>query len=191
APDPQCEHAPAGTAGGSGPCETRSVAARRMGAPAARLRFVRGTPDVSADPRRHSRVILDGPERAAARAYLKGIGYDDDALKRPIIGVANTWTETMPCNFHLRRLADRGKDVTIQDVFEAVGAHAAGDMSDADLNELEAAASPGSGACGGQYTANTMATAFEVLGISPMGSGMMPAEDGKKGQVAEDCGRLV
>jgi dihydroxy-acid dehydratase len=241
---------------------------------------------VSGDPRRRSRVILDGPERAAARAYLKGIGYDEDALNRPIIGVANTWTETMPCNFHLRRLAERvkegvraaggtpmefntvaisdgitmgtqgmktslvsreviadsielvarghmfdgviamsgcdktipgcvmalarldvpglmlyggtimpghyrGKDVTIQDVFEAVGAHAAGDMSDEDLLELEGVASPGAGACGGQYTANTMATAFEVLGISPMGSGMVPAEDGKKGQVAEDCGRLV
>ncbi len=241
---------------------------------------------MSADPRRRSRVILDGPERAAARAYLKGIGYDDEALRRPIIGVANTWTETMPCNFHLRRLAERvkegiraaggtpmefntvaisdgitmgtqgmkaslvsreviadsielvarghmfdgviamsgcdktipgcvmalarldvpalmlyggtimpgrfrGKDVTIQDVFEAVGAHAAGDMSDKDLNELESVASPGAGACGGQYTANTMATAFEMLGISPMGSGMVPAEDGKKGQVAEDCGRLV
>jgi dihydroxy-acid dehydratase len=231
-------------------------------------------------------VILDGPERAAARAYLKGIGFDDDALQRPIIGVANTWTETMPCNFHLRRLAERvkegiraaggtpmefntvaisdgitmgtqgmktslvsreiiadsielvarghmfdgviamsgcdktipgcvmalarldvpglmlyggtimpghyrGKDVTIQDVFEAVGAHAAGDITDDDLNELEGVASPGAGACGGQYTANTMATAFEVLGISPMGSGVVPAEDGKKGQVAEDCGRLV
>jgi dihydroxy-acid dehydratase len=241
---------------------------------------------VTADPRRHSRVILDGPERAAARAYLKGIGFDDDALQRPIIGVANTWTETMPCNFHLRRLAERvkegiraaggtpmefntvaisdgitmgtqgmktslvsreiiadsielvarghmfdgviamsgcdktipgcvmalarldvpglmlyggtimpghyrGKDVTIQDVFEAVGAHAAGDITDDDLNELEGVASPGAGACGGQYTANTMATAFEVLGISPMGSGVVPAEDGKKGQVAEDCGRLV
>jgi dihydroxy-acid dehydratase len=241
---------------------------------------------VSGDPRRRSRVILDGPERAAARAYLKGIGYDEDALHRPIIGVANTWTETMPCNFHLRRLAERvkdgiraaggtpmefntvaisdgitmgtagmktslvsreviadsielvarghmfdgviamsgcdktipgcvmalarldvpalmlyggtimpghfrGKDVTIQDVFEAIGAHAAGDISDEDLNELEGVASPGAGACGGQYTANTMATAFEVLGISPMGSGMVPAEDGKKGQVAEDCGRLV
>ena len=241
---------------------------------------------MSADPRRHSRVILDGPERAAARAYLKGIGYDEDALQRPIIGVANTWTETMPCNFHLRRLAERvkegvraaggtpmefntvaisdgitmgtqgmktslisreviadsielvarghmfdgviamsgcdktipgcvmalarldvpglmlyggtimpghyrGKDVTIQDVFEAVGAHAAGDITDEDLQELEGVASPGSGACGGQYTANTMATAFEALGISPMGSGMVPAEDGKKGQVAEDCGRLV
>ena len=241
---------------------------------------------MTADSRRRSRVILDGPERAAARAYLKGIGYDEDALSRPIIGIANTWTETMPCNFHLRRLAERvkdgvraaggtpmefntiaisdgitmgtagmktslisreviadsielvarghmfdgviamsgcdktipgcvmalarlnipglmlyggtimpgqfrGQDVTIQNVFEAVGAHAAGDMSDADLLELESAASPGAGACGGQYTANTMATAFEVLGISPMGSGMVPAEDGKKGQVAEDCGRLV
>ena len=84
-----------------------------------------------------------------------------------------------------------GKDVTIQDVFEAVGAHAAGAMSDADLAELESVASPGAGACGGQFTANTMATAFEMLGISAMGSAMVPAEDGKKGQVAEDCGRLV
>jgi dihydroxy-acid dehydratase len=231
-------------------------------------------------------VILDGPDRAAARAYLKGIGYDEDALSRPIVGVANTWTETMPCNFHLRRLAEKvkegvraagatpmefntvavsdgitmgtqgmktslisreviadsielvarghmfdavialsgcdktipgtvmalarldvpalmlyggsiypgrykGKDVTIQDVFEGVGAHAAGDMSDEELAELESVASPGAGACGGQYTANTMAMAFEVLGISPMGSSMVPAEDGKKGQVAVDCGRLV
>jgi dihydroxy-acid dehydratase len=85
----------------------------------------------------------------------------------------------------------RGRDVTIQDVFEAVGSHAAGDMSDADLEELESVASPGAGACAGQFTANTMALAFEALGISPMGSGMVPAEDGKKGAVAEDCGRLV
>src|SRR5204862_1106792 len=85
----------------------------------------------------------------------------------------------------------RDRDVTIQDVFEAVGAHAAGDMSDEDLAELEGVASPGAGACGGQFTANTMATAFEVLGISPMGSSMVPAEDGKKGQVAEDVGRLA
>ena len=82
-----------------------------------------------------------------------------------------------------------GEDVTIQDVFEAVGAHAAGDMTDAELAELEYVASPGAGACGGQFTANTMATAFEMLGISPMGSSMVPAEDGKKGQVAEDCGQ--
>ncbi len=244
-------------------------------------------PPVSVDLRKRSRVILDGPERAQARAYLKGVGFDDDALSRPIVGIANTWTETMPCNFHLRRLAERvkdgvraagatpmefntvavsdgitmgtegmraslvsreviadsielvarghmfdavvalsgcdktipgcvmalarlsdvpslmlyggsiapgrwrGKDVTIQDVFEGIGAHAAGDLSDEDLLDLENHASPGPGACGGQFTANTMAMAFEVLGISPMGSSMVPAEDGLKGQVAEDCGRLV
>ncbi len=241
---------------------------------------------MSGEHRRPSRAILEGPDRAPARAYLKGIGYDEDALQRPIVGIANTWTETMPCNFHLRRLAERvkegvraaggtpmefntvaisdgitmgtagmktslvsrevvadsielvarghmfdavvamsgcdktipgcvmalarldlpsvmlyggsiapgryrGHDVTIQDVFEAVGAHAAGSVSDEDLTELEDVASPGAGACGGQFTANTMATAFEMLGISAMGSGMVPAEDGKKGQVAEDCGRLV
>jgi dihydroxy-acid dehydratase len=241
---------------------------------------------VSEQPRRPSRAILEGPSRAAARAQLKGVGYDDEALARPIVGIANTWTETMPCNFHLRRLAERvkdgvraaggtpmefntvavsdgitmgsqgmkaslisreviadsielvsrghmfdaviamsgcdktipacvmalarldvpslmlyggsiapgrfrGKDVTIQEVFEAIGAHAAGDMSDEDLHELEGVASPGPGACGGQFTANTMATAFEIMGISAMGTGMVPAENGKKGQVAEDCGRLV
>jgi dihydroxy-acid dehydratase len=241
---------------------------------------------VSADPRGRSRAILDGPDRAPARAYLKGIGFDDEALQRPIVGIANTWTETMPCNFHLRALAARikdgvraaggtpmefntiaisdgitmgtegmktslvsreliadsielvarghmfdavvalsgcdktipgcvmalarldvpsvmlyggsiapgrwhGKDVTIQDVFEAVGAHAAGDLSDEELADLENHASPGAGACGGQYTANTMAMAFEVLGISPTGSAMVPAEDGRKGQVAEDVGRLA
>jgi dihydroxy-acid dehydratase len=85
----------------------------------------------------------------------------------------------------------RGRDVTIQDVFEGIGAHAAGDLTDEELTDLENHASPGAGACGGQFTANTMAMAFEVLGISPMGSSMVPAEDGKKGRVAEDCGRLV
>jgi dihydroxy-acid dehydratase len=241
---------------------------------------------VSFDPRGRSRVLLEGPDRAAARSYLKGAGYDDEALRRPIIGIANTWTEVMPCNIHLRGLAKRvkdgvlaaggtpmefntvavsdgitmgtegmhtslvsreviadsielvarghmfdgivalsgcdktipgcvmalarldvpslmlyggsirpgtfkGRNVTIQNVFEAVGAHAVGKMSDEDLNELEGAASPGAGACGGQFTANTMALAFEMLGISPMGSSMVPAEDGKKGQVAEDAGRLI
>ena len=241
---------------------------------------------VSVDPRARSRTQLEGPDRAAARAYLKGIGYDDDALTRPIIGIANTWTETMPCNFHLRGIAERvkdgvraagatpmefntiavsdgitmgtegmraslvsreviadsielvalghmfdgvvavsgcdktipgcvmalarldlpslmlyggsirpgrfrGQDVTIQEVFEAVGGHAAGTVSDADLAELEDVASPGAGACGGQFTANTMAMAIELLGISPMGRSMVPAEEGKKGQVAEDCGRLI
>ena len=241
---------------------------------------------MTTDPRARSRIQLEGPDRAAARAYLKGIGYDDEALARPIVGIANTWTEAMPCNFHLRRLAERVKDgvraagatpmefntiavsdgitmgtegmraslvsreviadsielmarghmfdavvalagcdktgpgcvmalarldlpsvmlyggsiapgefrgqrVTIQEVFEAVGAHAAGKISDADLHELEGVASPGAGACGGQFTANTMALAFETLGISAMGSSLVPAEDGRKGQVAEDVGRLA
>ena len=241
---------------------------------------------MSGDPRGRSRAILDGPDRAPARAYLKGIGFDEEALRRPVVGIANTWTETMPCNFHLRALAARvkdgvraaggtpmefntvaisdgitmgtegmktslvsreliadsielvarghlfdavvalsgcdktipgcvmalarldvpalmlyggsiapgrwrGKDVTIQDVFEAVGAHAAGDFSDEELADLEDHASPGAGACGGQYTANTMAMAFEVLGVSPAGSAMVPAEDGRKGEVAEGVGRLV
>ena len=233
-----------------------------------------------------SRTILEGPDRAAARAYLYGIGYTSEDLSKPIIGIANTWTETMPCNFHLRALAQRvkegirtaggtpmefntvavsdgitmgtegmraslvsreviadsielvarghmfdgivalsgcdktipgtvmalarldlpsvmlyggsirpgkfrGKDVTIGDVFEAVGAHAAGTMTDEELDELERSASPGPGACGGQFTANTMATVFEIMGISAMGTSMVPAEEGKKGQVAEDVGKLV
>jgi dihydroxy-acid dehydratase len=241
---------------------------------------------VSGDLRSRSRVLLDGPDRAAARAQLKGVGYDDDALRRPIVGVANTWTETMPCNFHLRGLAEQvkkgvkaagatpmefntvavsdgitmgsegmraslisreviadsielmarghmfdavialcgcdktipgcvmalarldvpslmlyggsivpgrwhGKDVTIQDVFEGIGAHAAGDLSYEELVDLENHASPGAGACGGQFTANTMAMAFEVLGISPAGSSMVPAQDGEKAAVAEACGRLM
>ena len=238
------------------------------------------------DLKHRSRALTDGPERAAARAYLKGIGYDDDALARPIVAVANTWIETMPCNFHLRALAARvkdgiraaggtpmelntiaisdgitmgtpgmraslasreviadsielvcdahmfdavvaisgcdktipgtvmalcrlnlpslmlyggsimpgcyrGKPVTIQEVFEAVGAHAAGKITDAELTELENVASPGAGACGGQFTANTMAMAFEALGISPAGFSMVPATDAHKAEVARDAGRLV
>jgi dihydroxy-acid dehydratase len=237
-------------------------------------------------PRPRSSVVFDGPERAHARAYMKGIGFDDDALSRPTIGIANTWTEAMPCNFHLRGLAEHvkdgvraaggtpmefntvavsdgvtmgtqgmkaslisreviadsielmargyqfdaivavcacdktipgcamalarldvpsvllyggsiapgrwhGRDVTILDIFEAVGAHAAGEMTDEELNELEGVASPGAGACGGQFTANTMACAFEALGISPGGSAMVPAEDDEKGTVAEKIGELV
>src|ERR1700712_230117 len=231
------------------------------------------------DLKHRSRLLLDGPSRAGARAQLKGIGYDDEALPKPIIGVASTWIETMPCTFHLRALAARvkqgirdaggtpmefntiaisdgitmgtsgmrtslvsreviadsielvtrghmfdavialsgcdktipgtvmalarlnvpavmlyggsippgrfkGHDVTIQEVFEAVGAHAAGKMTDEELHELEGAASPGAGACGGQFTANTMAMAFEVLGISPMGPSMVPAQYPSKAQVA-------
>ncbi len=237
-------------------------------------------------PRPRSSVVFDGPDRAAARAYMKGIGFDDDALSRPTIGIANTWTEAMPCNFHLRGLAEHvkagvraaggtpmefntvaisdgitmgtqgmkaslvsreviadsielmargyqfdaivalsacdktipgcamalarldvpsvllyggsiapghwhGRDVTILDVFEAVGAHAAGEMTDEELNELEGVASPGAGACGGQFTANTMGCAMEALGISPGGSAMVPAEDSEKGTVAEKIGELV
>jgi dihydroxy-acid dehydratase len=240
----------------------------------------------TADNRPRSRGVFDGPDRAAARAYMKGIGFDDDALSRPTIGIANTWTEAMPCNFHLRALAEpikagvrkaggtpmefntvaisdgitmgtrgmktslvsreviadsieltargyqfdaivalsacdktipgcvmamarldipsvmlyggsiapgrwRGKDVTILDVFEAVGAHAAGNMSDEELTDLENHASPGAGACGGQFTANTMACAFEALGVSPGGSAMVPAEDSTKEEVAERIGELV
>jgi dihydroxy-acid dehydratase len=236
--------------------------------------------------RPRSSAVFDGPERAPARAYMKGIGFDEDALSRPTVGIANTWIEAMPCNFHLRGLAERvkagvraaggtplefnsiaisdgitmgtegmktslvsreviadsieltargyqfdalvllsgcdktipgsvmamarldvpavmlyggsiapgrwrGKDVTIQDVFEGVGAHAAGKMSDEELHELEGCASPGAGACGGQYTANTMACTFEVMGVSPMGSAMVPAMDGSKGDVAEQVGRLA
>ena len=237
-------------------------------------------------PRPRSAAVFDGPDRAAARAYMKGIGFGDDDLSKPTIGVANTWIEAMPCNFHLRALAEpikegvraaggtamefntvaisdgitmgtrgmktslvsreviadsielttrgyqfdaivglsacdktipgcvmamarldipslmlyggsiapgrwRGKDVTILDVFEAIGAHAAGEMSDEDLRELEDSASPGPGACGGQFTANTMACAFEALGVSPAGSAMVPAEDGDKRGVAERIGEMA
>jgi len=242
--------------------------------------------EIEFDLKHRSRQLTDGPERAAARAYLKGIGYDDEALARPIVGVASTWIETMPCNFHLRALAAavkdgvraaggtpmelntiaisdgitmgtagmktslvsreviadsielvgrghyfdamialsgcdktipgtvmalarlgvpsvmlyggsippgrfQGHDVTIQDVFEAVGAHAAGTMTDAELAELESVASPGAGACGGQFTANTMAMAFEMLGISPIGDSLMPAQEPTKPEVARATGALV
>ena len=230
--------------------------------------------------------ITDGPSRAPARAMLHAVGFTDADLARPLIGVANTWIEIGPCNYHLRDLAvavkagiraaggtpmefntvsisdgitmgsagmrtslvsreviadsielvargnmfdaivilvgcDKtipgaamalarldipglilyggsiapgrfaGRDVTIQDVFEAVGAHAAGRLSDADLCEIEAKACPGAGACGGQFTANTMATACEFLGLAPMGSGDVPAVGGDKTAVAEKAGELV
>jgi dihydroxy-acid dehydratase len=238
------------------------------------------------DLKHRSHSITDGRDRAPARAMFKAIGFSDSDLSQPIIGVANTWIETMPCNFHLRRLsakvkegiraaggtpmefntiaisdgetmgtegmraslvsreviADsielvcrgqmfdavvcvvgcdktipaaamalarlnipglvlyggtiaagtyRGKDVTIQDVFEAVGANAAGKMTDAELRELENVACPGAGACGGQYTANTMSTVMELIGLSPMGFNSVPAMDPQKDQVAFDCGKLV
>jgi dihydroxy-acid dehydratase len=237
-------------------------------------------------PRPRSATVFDGPDRAHARAYMKGVGFDDEALSRPTIGIANTWTEAMPCNFHLRGLAEhvkegvraaggtpmefntvavsdgvtmgtqgmkaslisreviadsielmargyqfdaivalcacdktipgcamamarldipsvllyggsiapgrwQGRDVTILDIFEAIGAHNAGEISDEELNEMEGVVSPGAGACGGQFTANTMACAFEALGISAGGSAMVPAEDDDKATVAEKIGELV
>jgi dihydroxy-acid dehydratase len=238
------------------------------------------------DPKHNSRALTEGPERAAARAYLHGIGFDAEALSKPIVGVASTWIETMPCNFHLRALAAKvkdgiraaggtpmefntvaisdgitmgtrgmrtslvsreviadsielvtrghafdavialsgcdktipgtvmalarldvpavmlyggsippgrfeGRDISIMDVFEAVGAHAAGQIDDARLTAIEEAASPGVGACGGQFTANTMAMAFEMMGISPIGPSLVPAQDPSKAQVAEAAGQLV
>jgi dihydroxy-acid dehydratase len=239
------------------------------------------------DPaKRHSAAITDGVDRAPARAMLKGIGFDDEALARPLVGIATTWIETMPCNWNQRELARhvrrgileaggtpmefntiavsdgvsmgtegmkaslvsreviadsielvvrghlldglvclvgcdktipaavmalarldvpglvlyngsiapgrfRDRDVTIQDVFEAVGAAAAGTMSNADVHELEEVACPGAGACGGQFTANTMATVLEFLGISPAGLNDVPATDPAKHDAAYEAGRIA
>ena len=236
--------------------------------------------------RKNSAAITEGPHRAGARAMLKAVGFDDAALRKPIVGVANTWIEIGPCNYHLRTLAEHvkegirqaggtpmefntvsisdgitmgsigmrtslisreviadsielvgrgncfdavvalcgcdktipgttmavarlgvpglvlyggaiapgrfhGHDVTIQDVYEGIGAHAAGKMTDAELKDLEDHACPGAGACGGQFTANTMAMAIEFLGIAPMGSGSVPATDPAKAEVGRHAGRLV
>jgi len=233
-----------------------------------------------------SRAITDGPNRAPARAMFKAVGFTDEDLRKPIIGIANTWTEVGPCNYHLRELAAavkqgiraaggtpmefntvaisdgitmgsegmraslvsreviadsielvvrghmfdgvvalsscdktipgtvmalarldipslmlyggsiapghyRGRDVSIQDVFEAVGKHAQGEMNDAELKDMEDHACPGPGACGGQFTANTMSTACEFLGISPLGSNEVPATSPLKSEVARSAGQLV
>src|ERR1700721_3019989 len=231
-----------------------------------------------------SYTITQGRDRAPARAMLKAIGFTDADLKKPIIGVANTWIETMPCNYNLRELATHvkagiraaggtpmefntiaisdgvtmgtegmkaslvsrdliadsielvarghmfdgiialvacdktipgaamallrlnvpgiilyggsilpgrhnGHDITIQDVFEAVGANAAGKMSDEELLEIENNACPGAGACGGQFTANTMATVMEMIGLSPMGTAAVPQVDARKADVCFRCGQ--
>jgi dihydroxy-acid dehydratase len=233
-----------------------------------------------------SHVITDGRDRAGARAMFKAIGFTDADLAKPIVGIANTWIETMPCNYHLRELAAKvkagvraaggtpmefntiaisdgvtmgtegmkaslvsrevvadsiellgrghmfdamvalvgcdktipggamalirlnvpsvllyggsiaagrfqGRDVTIVDVYEGVGANAAGLMTDAELKQLEDAACPGAGACGGQFTANTMSTVMEFIGLSPMGANSVPALDPKKDEVAYQCGQMV
>jgi dihydroxy-acid dehydratase len=233
-----------------------------------------------------SYTITQGRDRAPARAMLKAIGFTDEDLKKPIIGIANTWIETMPCNFNLRELATHvkagvraaggtpmefntiaisdgvtmgtegmksslvsrdliadsielvarghmfdgivalvacdktipgaamallrlntpgvvlyggsimpghyhGRDLTIQDVFEAVGANAAGKITDQELLEIEGAACPGAGACGGQFTANTMATVMEMIGLAPMNTAAVPQVDPRKAKVAFRCGEVV
>jgi dihydroxy-acid dehydratase len=243
--------------------------------------------DRPSDPaKRHSAAITDGPGRAGARAMLKGTGFTDEDLAKPLIGVATTWIETMPCNLNQRALAPhvkrgvreagatpmefntiavsdgvsmgtsgmraslvsreviadsielvarghlldglvclvacdktipaavmalcrldlpglvlytgsiapgrwRGRDVTVQDVYEQIGALAAGKITAGDLHELESVACPGAGACGGQFTANTMATALEFLGISPGGRNDIPALDGDKETASFEAGRLA
>ncbi|MBZ0160635.1 MAG: dihydroxy-acid dehydratase [bacterium] len=238
------------------------------------------------DPRHNSRILLDGPDRAPARAMLKAIGFKDEDLARPLVGVAHCWIEVMPCNINHRALAERvkagiraaggtpieyntigisdgismgtegmktslvsrevvadsvelvarghlfdglvaisgcdktipgtvmalarlnipglmlysgstafgeyeGRHLTIQDVFEAVGAYNVGKMPSEELRVIENCACPGAGACGGQFTANTMSTAFEMLGISPMGWNGVPATDARKEAVAFESGKLV
>jgi len=239
------------------------------------------------DPaKRHSAAMTDGPDRAAARAMLKGTGFTDADLARPIIGVATTWIETMPCNLNQRDLAvhvkrgiraaggtpmevntiavsdgvsmgtegmrcslvsreiiadsielvarghsfdgivclvgcdktipaavmalarldipglvlyngsiapgrHRGRDITIQDVFEVIGAHAAGTATAADVHAIENVACPGAGACGGQFTANTMSMALDLMGISPAGLNGVPALDADKERAATEAGELV
>jgi dihydroxy-acid dehydratase len=233
-----------------------------------------------------SHTITQGRDRAPARAMLKGIGFTDEDLAKPIIGVANTWIETMPCNYNLRDLAvkvkegiraaggtpmefntiaisdgvtmgtegmktslisreliadsielmvrghmfdgvvalvacdktipgaamallrlnvpgvilyggsilpgkHKGHDITIQDVFEAVGAHARGKIDDAELRDIEDHACPGAGACGGQFTANTMATVMELIGLAPMGTAAVPQVDPRKNDVARRCGEVI
>jgi dihydroxy-acid dehydratase len=244
--------------------------------------------DLPSNPdKRHSAALTDGPDRAAARGMLKAIGFNDGDLAKPLIGVATTWIETMPCNYNQRRLAEhvkagiraaggtpmefstisisdgttngtegmkaslisreviadsielcvrghmldglvclvgcdktipgaaialgrldrpglilyngtiypgmyKGKrDATIVTIFEAIGAYRAGKMSAEDLYEIESVSCPGAGACGGQYTANTMSMVMEILGLSPAGLNGIPAEHPDKDKAAERCGEIV
>jgi dihydroxy-acid dehydratase len=248
---------------------------------------------MAVDPRSKSRVLLEGTDRSAARAMMKAVGFSDEDLKRPQIGVAHSWIGTMPCNWNHRKLAEKvmqgvraaggtpievntisitdgitmgtegmkgslisreviadsvelvarshmfdglvtisgcdktipamamvlgrvnvpglmlycgsimfgrcvgttgpfaNRNLTIQDVFEAIGAYNAGKISLEEFRDVEDHACPGAGACGGQFTANTMATAYEMLGISPMGWNDVPAVDPRKEEIAFECGKLV
>jgi dihydroxy-acid dehydratase len=238
------------------------------------------------DMRHQSRTLIDGADRAAARSFFRAIGFGDEDLQKPLVGVAHCWIEITPCNWNHRKLAERvkqgiraaggtpiefntisvtdgiamgtegmkaslvsretiadsvelvvrghlldafvgisgcdktipamamamgrldipsvtlyggsirygehrGRRITIQEVFEAIGAYNAGKIDDAELLAVERHACPGAGACGGQFTANTMATAMEMLGVSPMGGNGVPAEDPRKEEVAVETGRLV
>src|SRR5207248_2012696 len=168
APDPQRQHAPPRPPSRSGPGMARPLASLRVGAPAARLGPGPGAPDVSAKrPLRSREVIADSIE-LVARGHMfdaiVAISGCDKTIPGCVMALARLDVPSVmlyggsiaPGRFH-------GHDVTIQDVFEGVGAHAAGDMTDEELAELESVASPGAGACAGQYTANTMSTAFEML----------------------------
>ena len=236
--------------------------------------------------KRISVPLTEGPSRAAARSYLRGVGYTKEELHQPIIGIANTWTEIGTCNVHLRKIAEalkegireaggtptefntvtisdgitmgtqgmkaslvsreviadsielvargnlfdglvgiggcdknmpgiimalcrldipgmmlyggsiapgklNGRDITIQDVFEGIGSHAAGKIDDAGLEALEANACPGAGACGGQFTANTMAMSGEILGISPIQLSGVPATSENKHAATREAGRIL
>ena len=241
---------------------------------------------MTVEGKRHSIPMTEGPSRAAARSYLRGVGYSKEDLHKPIIGIANTWTEIGTCNMHLREIAEalkvgireaggtpmefntvtisdgitmgtqgmkaslvsreviadsielvargnlfdgivgiggcdknmpgiimalcrlnipgmmlyggsiapgklNGVDITIQNVFEGIGAHARGAIDDAGLEALEAAACPGAGACGGQFTANTMAMGAEILGISPIQLSGVPATAADKHEATRHAGRIL
>src|SRR5205807_1053574 len=153
-----------------------------------------GDPLMPDDPRHVSRKLTEGPDRAPARAMLKAIGFTSEDLSRPRGAMALLRLNLPSLLLYGGSIAPgrfEGRDVTIQDVFEAVGAHAAGKMSSQSLAQLEDVACPGAGACGGQYTANTMALACEVLGLGPVGYASIPAVDSRKGDASRAAGALV
>ena len=152
----------------------------------------RGHAFLAREPRGDRRLDRARRARAHVRRPGRAVGLrQDDPGLRDGARPASTCPSLMLYGGSIAPGRWRGKDVTIQEVFEGIGAHAAGDLSTRSCPTSRTTPARAPGACGGQFTANTMAMAFEVLGISPMGSSMVPAEDGKKGQVAEDCGRLV
>src|SRR5258708_2907950 len=144
-----------------------------------------------------SRHVSVGPARAPHRSYYYAMGMTEEEIARPFVGVATTWNEAAPCNIALARQAQSVKlgvkagGVTVQDVFEAVGQHGAGTMSDKDLHELECVACPSAGACGGQFTANTMACVSEAIGLALPGSAGAPAPYESRDAYAVASGEAV